>query len=223
MATCRLSQTGAIFVLLAISKPCIRFRWSLYRFRSKSTHLYSGTLGFPSWGQVQSSLCKSCICIASRIPHIIPCSYVGCLLCRVLLSGVCFFGLVPVTSRLWGPVWLRSFVFFMDSFFFLAGFQARWPYPRNHFYLCLLSCSLFCYAYDAIPTTCLSCHPYCWTKPLTHLVLANCCLAMLPLCSAPLIALLVAGEDKVCSLLEHDDVVPCWNMFTCWDITIYLI
>ena len=115
----------------------------------------------------------------------------------------CFFGLVPITSRLWGPVRLRPFVFFMDSFFFLAGFQARWPYPRNHFYLCLLSCSLFCYAYAAIPTTCLSCLPYCWTKPLTYLVLANCCLAMLPLCSAPLIALLVAGEDEVCSWSEH--------------------
>src|SRR3954464_14465796 len=37
---------------------------------------------------------------------------------------------------------------------------------------------------------------------------------MLSLCSAPLIALLVAGEDEVCSLLEHGDVVPCWNMFT---------
>src|SRR3954469_17626015 len=46
---------------------------------------------------------------------------------------------------------------------------------------------------------------------------------MLPLCSAPLIALLVAGEDEVCSLLEHEDVVPCWNMFTCWDITISYI
>src|SRR3954468_18243946 len=53
--------------------------------------------------------------------------------------------------------------------------------------------------------------------------LANRCLAMLPLCSAPLIALLVAGEDEVCSLLEHGDVVPCWNKFTCWDITISLI
>ena len=59
----------------------------------------------------------------------------------------------------------------------------------------------------ATPTTCLSCLPYCHVKPLTHLVLANCCLAMLPLCSAPLIALLVAGEDGVCSLLEH---VYCW-------------
>ena len=107
----------------------------------------------------------------------------------------CFFGLVPIMSRLWGSVRLRPFFFFMDSFFFLAGSQARWPYPRNHFYLCFARCSLFCYAYVAIPTTCLSCLPYCWTKPLTHLVLANRWLAMLPLCSAPLIALLVAGED----------------------------
>ena len=37
---------------------------------------------------------------------------------------------------------------------------------------------------------------------------------MLPLGSAPLIALLVAGEDEVCSLLEHGYVR---------DITIYLI
>ena len=37
---------------------------------------------------------------------------------------------------------------------------------------------------------------------------------MLPLCSAPLIALLVAGDEDVCSLLEHGYV---------WDITIYLI
>ena len=25
---------------------------------------------------------------------------------------------------------------------------------------------------------------------------------------------------EVCSLLEHGDVVPCWDMFTCWDIII---
>ena len=143
MATCCLSQTGAIFVLLAISKPCIRFRWSLYRFQPKSPHLSSGTLGFPSWGQVPSFLVKSCICITYRIPHIMSCSCVGCLLCCVLLSGVCFFGLVPVTSRLWETIRLRPFVFFLDSFFFLAGSQARWPHPRNQFYLCLLDARSF--------------------------------------------------------------------------------
>ena len=28
---------------------------------------------------------------------------------------------------------------------------------------------------------------------------------------------------EVYSLLEHGYVVPCWNMFICWDITISLI
>ena len=117
------------------------------------------------------------------------------------VASLVSFGFVP---ELWGFVRLRPFVFFLDSFFFLAGSQARWPYPRNHFYLCLLSCSLFCYAYAAIPTTWLSCLLYCWTKPLTHLVLANRCLGVLPLCSAPLIALLVAGED--------------WSLFHVWNM-----
>ena len=117
------------------------------------------------------------------------------------------FGFVP---ELWAFVRLHPFVFFMDSFFFLAGSQARWPYPRNHFYLCWLvvrSIAMPCYLPLAI-----SCLPYCHVKPLSHLVLANRCLAMLPLCSAPIIALLIAGEDwslflvgtwRCCSLLEH--------------------
>ena len=144
----------------------------------------------------------------------------------------CFFGLVPIMSRLWGPVRPRLFVFFMDSFFFLAGFQARWSYPRNHYYLCFARCSLFCNAYAAIPTTCLSCLPYCWTKPLTHLVLANRWLAMLPLCSAPLIALLVAGEDwslflvgtwRCCSLLEHVYLLGYHNISYLINASIYLV
>ena len=66
--------------------------------------------------------------------------------------------------------------------------------PSKSLLSLLARCSLFCYAYATIPTTCLSCLPYFHVKPLTHHVLANHCLAMLPLCSAPLIALLVAGE-----------------------------
>ena len=65
--------------------------------------------------------------------------------------------------------------------------------PRNHFYLCLLVVRSI--AMPRYLPLVISCLPYCLVKPLTHLVLANRCLAMLPLCSAPLIALLVAGED----------------------------
>ena len=96
----------------------------------------------------------------------------------------------------------------------------------------LLDCSLFCYAYAAIPTTCLSCLIYCWTKPLTHLVLANRWLAMLPLCSAPLIALLGAGEDwslflvgtwRCCSLLEYAYLLGYHNISYLINASIYLV
>ena len=108
------------------------------------------------------------------------------------VASLVSFGSVP---ELWGFVRLRPFVFFMDSFFFLAGSQARWPYPRNHFYLCLLVARSIAMPMPRYLPLAMSCLPYCHVKPLTHLVLANRCLAMLPLCSAPLIALLVGGED----------------------------
>ena len=84
-----------------------------------------------------------------------------------------------------------------------CGISGKMSIPSKSLLSLLASCSLFCYAYAAIPTTCLSCLPYCWAKPLTHLVLANRCLAMLPLCSAPLIALLVAGEVEDCSVMDR--------------------
>ena len=111
-----------------------------------------------------------------------PCLCDGCLLCCLLLSGLLLslasvlllasfwvaslvsFGFVP---ELWGFVRLRLFVFFMDSFFFLAGSQARWPYPRNHFYLCLLVVRSI--AMPRYLPLAISCLPYCHVKPLTHL------------------------------------------------------
>ena len=152
MATCWLSQTGAIFVLLAISKPCIRFQWSLYRFQPKLPPISSGTLGFPSWGQVQSFLSKSCICITYHIPHIISCSCVGCLLCCVLLSGVCFFRLVPITSRLWGSVRLRPFVLLHGLVLLPCGISGKMTIPSKSLLSLLASCSFFCYV--TLPTTC---------------------------------------------------------------------
>ena len=132
-----------------------------------------------------------------HIPHPAYHAMFMCWLFTMLCASFrcCFFGLIPVTSWLWGTIRLRPFVFFMDSFFFLAGFQARWSYPRNHYYLCYASLLtlLLCQCYDAYHL--LVSLPNCHVKPLTPHVLENRWLAMLPLCSAPLIALLVAGED----------------------------
>ena len=111
MATCCISQTGAIFELLAISKPCLRFRCSLYQFQPKSPHLSSGTLGFTSWGQVHSFLVKSCICITYHIPHSIPCLHhvvwalhvVDC----VPLACLSCLGRAGRRVREWGARWVR--------------------------------------------------------------------------------------------------------------------
>ena len=74
------------------------------------------------------------------------------------------FGSIP---ELWGLVRLHPFVFFMESFFFLAGSQVRWPYPRNHFYLCLLVVRSIAMSHY-LPHV-ISCLPYFHVKPLTHL------------------------------------------------------
>ena len=65
---------------------------------------------------------------------IMPCLCVVFLLCCLLLSGCASSRYFLFRCESWGfvrlrLVRLRPFVFFMDSFFFLAGFQARWPLP----------------------------------------------------------------------------------------------
>ena len=67
--------------------------------------------------------------------------------------------------------------------------------PRNHFYLCFATCSFYCHA--ALPTTCYIMPPILPCQPLTVVWLSY------RLCSALLIALLVAGEVEVCSMSEH--------------------
>ena len=143
MATCCLSQTGAIFVLLAICKPCIRFRWSLYRFQPKSSHLSSGMLGFPSYCLVHHFPSGARICIAYPISHII----------HVLHHVACAFPVIDCGSvacvlvlgragrrvRERGTCWVRLRG---SSLRQLGTLHARWPYPWNHFYLCLLVLAL---------------------------------------------------------------------------------
>ena len=143
----------------------------------------------------------------------------------------CFFGLFPVTSCCEDS--FNMSVCLLHGLILLpCGISGKMTIPSKSLLSLLARCSLFCYAYAAIPTTCLSCLPYCWTKPLTHLVLANRCLAMLPLCSAPLIALLVAGEDwslflvgtwRCCSLLEHVYLLGYHNISYLINASIYLV
>ena len=150
------------------------------------------------------------------------CASFRCLLLRVGSGNVAFVRTHSTTSvcLLHGLVLLP------------CGISGKMTIPSKSLLSLLARCSLFCYAYAAIPTTCLSCLPYCWTKPLTHLVLANRCLAMLPLCSAPLISLLVAGEDwslflvgtwRCCSLLEHVYLLGYHNISYLINASIYLV
>ena len=142
---------------------------------------------------------------------IMPCLCDVCLLCCLLISGV-LLRVGSVNVAFVRIRWTTSVCLLHGLVLLPCGISGKMTIPSKSLLSLLANCSLFCYAYAAIPTTCLSCLPYCWAKPLTHLVLANHWLAMLPLCSAPLIALLVAGEDwslflvgtwRCCSLLEH--------------------
>ena len=84
----------------------------------------------------------------------------------------------------------------------MRDFRQDDRYPRSHYYHCYASCfvlSLCCATYIL-----LSKPPNLPCQPLTFSpFLANRCLAMLPLCSAPLIALLVAGEVEDCSMVDR--------------------
>ena len=123
MLSCCLSQISVILGLLAICKPCIRFRWSLYRFQPKSSHLSSGILGLPSYCLVHSSSSGARICIAYHISHImhvlhhvacafpvIDCGSIACVLAvgragrRVRERGTCWVHLRGSSFRqLWEP------------------------------------------------------------------------------------------------------------------------
>ena len=123
---------------------------------------------------------RSCIIFVCASCHVYDCLF-SMLFVSFRVVSLVSFGFVP---ELWGFVRLRSFVFFMDSFFFLAGSQARWPYPRNHFYLCLLvvrSIAMPCYlplAISSLP----NCH-----EPLTFdtFPMQTVIWAMLPLLLSP--------------------------------------
>ena len=130
------------------------------------------------------------------------CASFRCLLLRVGSGNVAFVRIRSSTSvcLLHGLVLLP------------CGISGKMIIPSKSLLSLLASCLLFCYAYAAIPTTCLSCLPYCWTKPLTHLVLANHCFGY--------VTALLSPSYSVVSCRWRLKFVPCWNMefVPCWNI-----
>ena len=81
------------------------------------------------------------------------------------------------------------------------NFAGKMTIPSKSLLSLLASCSLYCY--DAIPTTFYIMPPILPCQASNPPFLANRCLAMLTLCSTPLIALLVAGEVEDFSMVDR--------------------
>ena len=181
-----------------------------------------------------SSICKSlhielhliCSIVCCTLPWHASlnrtCIILGCASCHVYVMVVyyvvCFFPvlLLRVSSDNAVSVRIRSTtsVCLLHGLVILpCGISGKMTIPSKSLLSLLASCLLYFYA--AIPTTCYIMPPILPCQASSPPFLANRCLAMLPLCSAPLIALLVACED--------------WSLFLvgtwifCWDITISLI
>src|SRR4051812_46191646 len=98
------------------------------------------------------------------------CIILGCASCHVYVMVVyyvvCFFPvlLLRVSSGYVAIVRIRSTmsVCLLHGLLLLpSGISGKMTIPSKSLLSLLASCSLFCYAYAAIPTTCLSCLPYC--------------------------------------------------------------
>ena len=146
----------------------------------------------------KSDMHHTCLCI-------MPCVCGGCLLCCLFLSGL-LLSLASVSFRscedTFDSVRLSSSWTRSSS---LRDFRQDDRYPGSHYYHCYASCfllSLCCVTYLLLfkPPN-LPCQPLTFSP-----FLANHCLAMLPLCSAPLIALLVAGEVEDFSMVDRISV-----------------
>ena len=101
------------------------------------------------------------------------------------------------------------------------NFAGKMTIPSKSLLSLLASCSLYFYA--AIPITCFIMPPILPCQASNPPFLANRCLAMLPLFLSPLITLLVAGEDEVCSMLEHGFVGISLLYIIYFNASIYLV
>ena len=119
-----------------------------------------------------------CSCLHHLLPWVLhvalSCIMLGCASCLVYVSCVyhvvCFFSIVPVSLWSWGfvrlcLVRLRGFIFFMDSFFFLARISGKMTATLDLTTIIAMLVASF-YRYAALPIFCSSSLPYCH-EPLT--------------------------------------------------------
>ena len=121
----------------------------------------------------------TCLCI-------MPCSCVVCLPCHVLLlDSSRFVAIVRIRSSTLGSA---SSIRLLHGLVRLpCGISGKMTSTLDLTTIIAILVASF-YRYAALPITCLSSHPILpWTSNLWHLSYANHCLALLPLCSAPLI------------------------------------
>ena len=144
----------------------------------------------------------SCLCV------------VGLLCCVLLLDSSRFVAIVRIRSTL-------SVCLLPGLIVLPCGISGKMTIPSKSLLSLIARCSLYCYA--TLPTTCYIMPPTLPCQPSSPPSLANHCLAMLPLCLAPLIALLVAGEVEVCSMLEHGYVGISLLYLIYFNASIYLV
>ena len=157
-----------------------------------------------------------CLTTFNLVMHHIWLCIMPCL-CLCVYHVVCFFPVVLLldSSGFVAIVRIRStmwFVFFMDSFFFRVGFQARWSWPWISLLSLLASCLLAIAMSRFLPHICQP--PICHDTASNHPYPANRYLSMLPLCSA------ISHSVASCRCSYRLFNVGTWIS---WDITIAII
>ena len=142
-----------------------------------------------TWLNIMSCLCVECLPCVCFFPVVL------------LLVSSCFVAIVSIRSSTLGsssPVRLLHGLILLPS-----GISGKMTVTLDLTTIISMLVASF-YHFVVLPITCFFKPPKLPCQPLTFSpFLANHCLAMLPLCSAPLTALLVVGEVEDCSMLDR--------------------
>ena len=133
---------------------------------------------------------------------IMSCSCVVCLRCCVLLFvSSCFVAIVRIRSSTLGSA--SSFRLLRGFVLLPCGILGKMTATLDLTTIIAMLVASF-YRFAALPITCLSSLPYCH-EPLTFGTFPMQTIVWLcyRFCSAPLIALLVAGEVEDCSMMDR--------------------